>query len=59
MAQNCVVMAFRKRLKLRGYTDISICISGSDGYLISAVEPLSGKRVSVVRDIGFMVDSFR
>lgn len=43
MSQNSVIMAFRKRLRKRGYTNISIrLVSGyRDLYNVSAVEPLS------------------
>lgn len=42
MAQDIIIMAFRKRLRLRGYTQISIKRLRPDLYLVSAVEPLAG-----------------
>lgn len=52
MAQNNIVMAFRKRMKRFGYHDITIKhikgVKRSDIYQVSAIEPLSGVRVSVV-----------
>lgn len=52
MAQNTIVMAFRKRMKSFGYHDITIKhikgVGRSDLYQVSAIEPLSGTRVSVV-----------
>lgn len=60
MSQPHEVMAFRKRLKSAGYMDIRIRldVTGNrirylfrraceDMYLVSAVEPLAGQRVSV------------
>ena len=44
MSQNCTVMAFRKRLRLRGFTDISIIKHGLF-YHVSYVDPLSGQRL--------------
>jgi hypothetical protein len=46
MAQSCVLMNFRKRLKNRGYKDVSICLAdknGGDAYKVSAVEPFEGR----------------
>lgn len=47
MSQDVVVMAFRKRLRLRGYTQISIKRLYADLYLVSAVESLAGFGVQV------------
>lgn len=46
--QNNVVMAFRKRAKNRGYTEIQIyrVENERDLYLISAVEPLFHRVIS-------------
>lgn len=50
-----VLLAFRKRLKKRGYTDIHIKrFKNDDGkelYSCSAIEPLSGTRVTTVRSV--------
>lgn len=47
MGQNCTVMAFRKRLRKRGYRDIHIMKSALSGlYEVSAVEPVFLQRVS-------------
>lgn len=52
MAQSIIIMAFRKRLKGRGYTDISIRRhkvasewEGHPVYLVQAREPLAGQNV--------------
>lgn len=42
MSQNNIVMAFRKRLKKRGYSDVSIFRLRSGRYRVSAVDPLVG-----------------
>lgn len=53
MAQALEVMAFRKRLKKRGYTDIKIEKLPPDPekpvdlYLVQALEPLAGMGVQV------------
>lgn len=39
MAQSCTVMAFRKRLRLRGFTNISIVQHGLF-YHVSCIDPL-------------------
>lgn len=49
--QSITVMAFRKRLKIRGYSDISISRVYEDGryidrYVITAFEPLAGSGVT-------------
>lgn len=58
MGQSAVIMAFRKRLKKRGYTNVSIKqkrdklrhrVTNSDGYYVYVViasEPLTGSAVS-------------
>ena len=46
--QNSIVMAFRKRLKKHGYTDISIKkIKDSENYLVTVIEPLAHTVISV------------
>jgi len=46
MAQDVVVMAFRKRLKSYGYRDVSIRLStDGEGYQVRAKEPLAGKLI--------------
>lgn len=52
MAQSTTIMAFRKRLKGLGYTDISICYNASLSadqkrkvYVIMAREPLASQMV--------------
>ncbi len=61
--QHPVVMVFRKRLKKRGYTDVSIKVynrnSDIEHYIVTAVEPLSGIKVSKVCGSIFMYHSFR
>ena len=60
MAQSQVIMAFRKRLKKRGYTDVSICWNEKKRqYLITAVDPLAGKPVRVYRSEGWMAIAMR
>ena len=46
--QNPIVMAFRKRMKSHGYTEIEICKKKpfQGVYLVRAEEPLSSLRVS-------------
>lgn len=46
MSQPCYVMAFRKRLKSFGYTNVSIVFSHGF-YVVSAIEPLSSISVHV------------
>lgn len=54
--QSPVLLAFRKRLKNRGYTQISIkrcnkpddVIDNDDYYCVTAVEPLAGAEVSLI-----------
>lgn len=64
--QDCVVMAFRKRLRFRGYSDISICIARDnddkrmlDKYVVQAVEPLAGVLISALYSKEKMHNSFR
>ena len=59
--QVTTVMAFRKRLKNRGYADISIkkVKDKNNYYVISAVEPLAKVTVSVEYYVGQMNSSFR
>lgn len=73
MAQDVRVMAFRKRLKSAGYTDVRIvldsmknrilCSCGRRGaedfYLVSAVEPLAGSRVVTSLTPSQMFDAFQ
>lgn len=58
--QNTTIMAFRKRLKKRGYVDVSIKkLKDSDLYLVTAVEPLAKIQVSRECSIVFMYNKFR
>ena len=59
--QDPIVMAFRKRMKSCGYTDITIYkMSPFNGfYRVSAVEPLSKAKVSVKYDLCDMHNAFR
>lgn len=58
--QNVVILAFRKRLKKRGYSNVSICkVKDSENYLVTAIEPLAGIQVSCEYDIFAMRDGFR
>lgn len=62
--QNCVVMAFRKRLIKRGYTHVSILREKINGvytgyYVVKAVEPLGSSAVSVVYSVDRMYFGFR
>lgn len=66
MAQAHEVMAFRKRLKKRGYTGIHILKLPPepekrpyDLYLVQAVEPLAGMGVRVEMDIVDMFHAFQ
>lgn len=46
--QRTIVMAFRKRLKKRGYSEVSIVkIKDSSSYKVKAIEPLAGVFVEV------------
>ena len=59
--QSPTVMAFRKRLKSFGYKEISIYkIRPFDGYyIVSAIEPLSGTKVSVKMGLCEMHNLFK
>ncbi len=60
MAQPCEVMAFRKRLKKRGYTDIKIVWdTNQEVYQVTAVEPLAGQEVITYIDRWDMIGKFR
>lgn len=59
MAQHVIVMAFRKRLRLRGYIQISIKRLRSELYLVSAVEPLAGFGVQLEMSLLDMDNAFR
>lgn len=48
MAQDKRIEAYRRRLWRRGYKQVSIGRSLGDRYVVSAVEPLSGLRVTKV-----------
>lgn len=53
-------MAFRKRLKKRGYKDVSIKFNKESGlYVISALEPLANTLINVEYSIDRMFRSFR
>ena len=58
--QNTVIMAFRKRLKKRGYSNVSIKKNkGSNDYIVSGYEPLAHFLVSRKCSFEFMLHSFR
>lgn len=64
--QNHIILAFRKRLKKRGYTDISVfqvkhplTRRFTGNYLVRAVEPLSGVAVSRECTLEYMDYAFR
>lgn len=65
MPQEREVMAFRKRLKSAGYTNIRIFRDDSwvnrdrDLYIVSAVEPLAGQTVRVTLSGVQMYHAFR
>lgn len=60
MAQSIVIMAFRKRLKKRGYSDISICWHEKKKlYKVTAVDPLAGKPVTAYRSEDWMAHAMR
>lgn len=54
-----VLLAFRKRLKKRGYTDIHIvrcdkpenAVDDGEYYRVTAVEPLAGEKISKVVNV--------
>lgn len=63
--QSTTVMAFRKRLKSFGYSNVSILQKKKDGkvvlgfYVVTAVEPLAGNPVSAEYSVSRMAHSFR
>ena len=64
--QNCIILAFRMRLKKRGYADISIfqvkhplTRRFTGNYLVRAVEPLSGISVTRECSLEYMDHAFR
>lgn len=58
--QSSFIMAFRKRLKKRGYTDVSIRkIKDEDFYLVIGTEPLSGAVISRKCSYDFLLNAFR
>lgn len=59
--QPTYVMAFRKRLKKRGYVDLSILkIKDKPGmYLVSAREPLTFTSVSRECDLKYLCHAFK
>lgn len=58
--QDTIVMAFRKRLKKRGYSEISI-YKRADGaaYDVTAREPLTGAKVSGIFTLSDMYRKFK
>ena len=61
MSQSPVIMAFRKRLKKRGYTDISIVrVYGyMDRFKVSACDPLFHRYGHIELTLTEMFDLFR
>ena len=60
MAQSCTVMAFRKRMKSYGYTEIEIRKEPHTGYyIIKAREPLGKVLIGVKYKEIQMYHSFR
>ena len=66
MAQNATVMAFRKRLAFRGYTEISIkklkgyaAELNPNSYQIKAKEPLGKQTIIVTYNINEMYNTFK
>lgn len=64
MAQNRIVMAFRKRLKKRGYSGVRIeklpmPTGKPERYLVQALEPLAGFGVQVEMSLHDMASSMR
>lgn len=60
--QDIIVMAFRKRLKKRGYRDVSIRRLKDEEkeiYLVTAVEPLGDTLISSKYGIMKMYHTFR
>lgn len=59
MSQNRIVLAFRKRLSMRGYSSVHIHFLRDDVYLVSAFEPLAGFGVSCEMSLAEMYHSMR
>lgn len=59
VVQDVIVMAFRKRLRLRGYIQISFKRLRPDLYLVSAVEPLAGFGVQLEMSLLDMHNAIR
>ena len=60
MPQKIQVMAFRKRLKSFGYSDISIKFNKKEGcYFVSAIEPLASTMIETKLCIVDMNSMFR
>lgn len=57
MSQSTTVMAFRKRMRLRGYRDISIIRHGVF-YHVSYIDPISGYRLECGITESLMVQAF-
>lgn len=57
--QPTLIMAFRKRMKKRGYTNISIKLLKNGLYKVSANEPLGYVLVSVEYSLLDMRSAFR
>lgn len=57
MSQDLSVMAFRKRLRLRGYRDIHI-INHGRFYHVSYIEPVSGQVFEYGVTVSRMINSF-
>lgn len=57
MGQHHSLLAFRKRAKNRGYREIKIekagTVEGKELYRCTALEPLSGQRVTTVKSIEY------
>lgn len=54
-----LVMAFRKRLKNRCYTNISIYKLNINEYLVRAIDPLAKTRVERIYSLGEMNKLFK
>lgn len=52
--QSNIVMAFRWRLKKRGYLDVHIKSLGAGNYFVRALEPLAGFGVQTVMSLSEM-----
>lgn len=61
--QNTIIMAFRKRLKNRGYKNVSIKIikegENKGKYIVTAEEPLSYTNITKICDEYFMNTKFK